>query len=134
MTVSLTDEQAKNSASSLKAIAALLEQTPTPPSTPTTPADPVPSYPNFQLIFDEYFTKDCAEGQTLTVYGDKFFFYPVGWDDTSNKGLYDTGIRHGEHADAHPRGRPRVCAPEPKINGPSAARVVAVAEVGRLAS
>jgi len=29
------------------------------------------NYPNFQLIFEEQFTKDCAEGQALLVYGDR---------------------------------------------------------------
>jgi SnoaL-like polyketide cyclase len=44
---------------------------PTPPATPIPPAT---NYPNLQLIFDEQFTKDCAEGQALSVYGDRFFF------------------------------------------------------------
>src|SRR5215208_3817764 len=74
------------------------------------------TYPNFQLIFDEQFTKDCAEGQALSVYGDRFFFYPATWDDTSNKGLYDPGIFSVSNGIANIRmrtrdGRPRVCAP-----------------------
>jgi hypothetical protein len=94
---------------------------------PPTPIPPATNYPNFQLIFDEQFTKDCAEGQALPVYGDRFFFYPATWDDTSNKGLYDPGTFSVSNGIANIRmrtrdGRPRVCAPERKINGATADR------------
>lgn len=89
MSVTLADEQAKNMAASLRNAANVLDP---PATTPTpTPIPPATNYANFQLIFDEQFTNDCAEGQALTVYGDRFFFYPATWDDTSNKGLYDPG-------------------------------------------
>jgi hypothetical protein len=127
MVVTLTDEQAANLRASLLAGADLLnpQVTPTPP--PPTPVPPAGDLPNFKLLYDEQFTKDCAEGQGLTVYGDRFFFYPSTWDDTSNKGLYDPGIFSVKDGIANIRmhtrsGRPRVCAPEPKINGPSADR------------
>jgi len=127
MSVTLTDEQAKNMASSLRNAANVLDPPATTPTPPPTPIPPATNYPNFQLIFDEQFTKDCAEGQALSVYGDRFFFYPATWDDTSNKGLYDPGIFSVSNGITNIRmrtrdGRPRVCAPEPKINGATADR------------
>ena len=127
MSVTLTDEQAKNGAASLRNLANLLDPPATTPTPPSTPIPPATNYPNFQLIFDEQLTKDCAEGQALSVYGDRFFFYPATWDDTSNKGLYDPGIFPVSNGIANIRmrirdGRPRVCAPEPKINGATADR------------
>jgi hypothetical protein len=134
MAVTLSDEQAKNAAASLRAGAAsqlatadLLDPPTVPNTPPTTPVPPAADLPNFKLIFDEQFTKECAEGQALSVYGDRFFFYPATWDDTSNKGLYEPGIFSISNGIANMRmrtinGRPRVCAPERKINGPSADR------------
>jgi hypothetical protein len=94
MTVTLTDEQAKNWAASLRNMANALDPavTPTPTPTPTPTGVPPTNYPNFQLIYDEQFTKDCPEGQFLSTYGDRFFVYPVGWKDTSKKGAYNPGI------------------------------------------
>lgn len=127
MSVTLTDELAKNMAASLRNAANVLDPPATTPTPPPTPIPPATNYPNFQLIFDEQFTKDCAEGQALPVYGDRFFFYPATWDDTSNKGLYDPGTFSVSNGIANIRmrtrdGRPRVCAPERKINGATADR------------
>jgi hypothetical protein len=77
MSVTLTDEQAMNMAASLRNAANILDPPATTPTTPPpTPIPPATSYPNFQLIFGEQFTKDCAEGQALSVYGDRFSSIP----------------------------------------------------------
>jgi hypothetical protein len=72
MPVTLSDEQAKNWAASLRTMANTLDPPVTTPTPPPTPIPPATNYPNFQLIFDEQFAKDCAEGQALSVYGDRF--------------------------------------------------------------
>jgi hypothetical protein len=125
MPVTLTDEQAKNWASTLRTMANTLD----PPATTPTPAPipPATNYPNFQLIYDEQFTKDCPEGQFLTTYGDRFFVYPNGWKDTSKKGNYNPGIISVNAGVMNMRmrtinGVPQVSAPEPKINGSTADR------------
>jgi hypothetical protein len=131
MSVTLTDEQAKNMAASLRNAANVLDPlaTPAPTPTPTPTPTPVPptNYPNFQLIYDEQFTKDCPEGQFLNTYGDRFFVYPVGWKDTSKKGAYNPGIISVSNGIMNMRmrtvnGVPQVSAPEPKINGSTADR------------
>jgi hypothetical protein len=120
MPVTLTDEQAKNWASTLRTMANTLDP---PAATPTpAPIPPATNYPNFQLIYDEQFTKDCPEGQFLTTYGDRFFVYPNGWKDTSKKGNYNPGIISVNAGVMNMRmrtinGVPQVSAPEPKING-----------------
>jgi beta-glucanase (GH16 family) len=133
VSVTLTDEQAKNMAASLRNAANVLDPvvTPTPEPTPTPTPTPTPvpptNYPNFQLIYDEQFTKDCAEGQFLTTYGDRFFVYPNGWKDTSKKGNYNPNMISVNAGVMNMRmrtvnGVPQVCAPEPKINGSTADR------------
>jgi hypothetical protein len=79
MAVTLSDEQAKNAAASLRASAAsqlatadLLDPPTIPTTPPPTPVPPAADLPNFKLIFDEQFTKECAERQALSVYGDRF--------------------------------------------------------------
>jgi len=132
MTVSLTDEQAKNWAATHRTMANTLD----PPvgSTPATtplppPIPPATTYPGFSSapIFEEYFDKDCVEGQFLSAYGDRFFVYPNGWRDTSKKGNYNPGVISvsGGIMTMGMRtinGVPQVCAPEPKINGATADR------------
>jgi len=126
MSVTLTDEQAKNMAASLRNAANVLDPpvtTPTPTPNPTPTPVPAPTnYPNFQLIFDEQFTTNCAEGQFLSVYGQKWRAYPQGWFDTSKKGAYNPNIISVNNGVMNMRlhtanGRPQVAAPEPKING-----------------
>jgi len=132
MTVSLTDEQAKNWAATHRTMANTLD----PPvgSTPATtplppPIPPATTYPGFSSapIFEEYFDKDCVEGQFLSAYGDRFFVYPNGWRDTSKKGNYNPGVISVSGGIMTMRmrtinGVPQVCAPEPKINGATADR------------
>jgi hypothetical protein len=136
MSVTLTDEQAKNMASSLRNAANLLdppatEPAPTPTPTPTPTPAPSPSYPGFSAspIFTEDFTKDCAEGTFLANYGAKWALYNDGWQDTSKHGRYNTKIVSVSNGQAIVRMytsstpdsggvyRPQVCALQPKING-----------------
>jgi hypothetical protein len=122
MTVSLTDEQAKNIATSLRAAADVLnppatsEPVPTPTPTPTT-------YTNFQQIFTEDFGINCAEGEFFSKYGSKWALYNDGWQDTSKKWHYNTKTISVANGIANIRmftdgaGVPQVCAAQPKING-----------------
>src|SRR5687768_15877012 len=117
MAVTLTDEQAKNSAASLRASAAssiatadLLDPpAPVPNPPPTIP--PAGDLPNLKLIFEDQFLIDCKEGAFLTRYGPRWTAYPVGWRDTSKKGHYKPRHhlgqrRHHDDASQHRLGRP----------------------------
>jgi hypothetical protein len=98
MAVTLTDEQAKNSAASLRASAASsiatadLLDPPVPVPTPPPTVPPAGDLPNLKLIFEDQFLIDCKEGEFLTKYGPKWTAYSVGWRDTSKKGHYNPGI------------------------------------------
>jgi hypothetical protein len=136
VSVTLTDEQAKNMAASLRNAANVLdppttEPAPTPTPTPTPTPAPSPSYPGFSAspIFTEDFTTDCAEGEFVSKYGSRWALYNDGWQDTSKKGRYNTKnisvaggvatIRMFTSSTADSSGvfRPQVCAAQPKING-----------------
>jgi Glycosyl hydrolases family 16 len=133
MSVTLTDEQAKNWAATLRSMADTLDPPVTaPPSTPpTTP--PATTYAGFSNlpIFEENFTTNCAEGEFVSKYGSKWALYNDGWQDTSKKGRYNTknvsvsngiaNVRMFTSQTADPSGifRPQVCALQPKINNSS---------------
>ena len=85
---------------------------------------PVPrtEYPNFEPIFSESFDTECAEGDFLRAYGNKWDPYPNGWKDTSKKGNYNPGIISVRNGVMNMKlntvnGVPQVAAPQPKING-----------------
>jgi hypothetical protein len=48
--------------------------------------------PGFDLIFSEAFDTECAEGDFVRLYGQRWAPYPLGWKDTSKKGVYNPGI------------------------------------------
>jgi Glycosyl hydrolases family 16 len=128
VSVTLTDEQAKNWAATLRNMADTLD----PPTTTPTPPPPT-TYAGFSAspIFTEDFTKDAVEGAFLSSYGSKWALYNDGWQDTSKKGRYNTknvsvsgGIavvrmHTSSTADSSGVFRPQVCALQPKINGTS---------------
>ena len=101
MAVTLTDEQAKNFAASLRASAAssiatadLLDPPATRPNPPPT-IPPAGDLPNLKLIFEDQFLIDCKEGEFLTKYGPKWTAYPAqGRPAVRARGLPGSAKRH----------------------------------------
>jgi hypothetical protein len=89
MGISLTDDQQKNIAASLRSAADVIDP-PVMCHRPSTGTDI--SGILGQSVFEDYFETDAGEGEFLSKYGQKWTAYPYGWRDTSKKGIYNPGI------------------------------------------
>jgi hypothetical protein len=145
MVVTLTDDQAKNSAASLRATADVLDPPASPSPTPTPPSGggstPAPS--GFtgrtlgdsalwkqQAAFEENFPTLAARGQFLNIYK-MWGAYPTNYLTTDKQGFYDPaniavvdvdGVRAMElrvvSGKTNGKGKPSGAVPEARLLGP----------------
>jgi hypothetical protein len=110
LSVTLSDEQAKNLAATLRNMANVLDPavTPTPEPTPNPTPAPQPTYPGFSAspIFQEYFDTDCVEGEFASKHRSRWALCSDGWQDTSKK----RPLQHQEHQ------RGRRCGHNPPVH------------------